>query len=76
VGFALFGPIAWDAALIVGGACMLGGVAGVRVARRLRASLLRAIVVVFGVAVVLIVPSLAWLYLLQQHGTLEERPAP
>ncbi|MEA2190134.1 MAG: uncharacterized protein QOI73_255 [Solirubrobacteraceae bacterium] len=51
VGFALFGPIAWDAALIVGGACMLGGVAGVRVARRLRASLLRAIVVVFGVAV-------------------------
>jgi cytochrome bd ubiquinol oxidase subunit II len=34
-----------------------------------------SIVVVFGVAVVLIVPSLAWLYLLQQHGTLEEPPA-
>jgi len=51
VGFALFGPIAWDAALIVGAACLLGGVAGVRVARRLSAALLRAIVVVFGVAV-------------------------
>jgi cytochrome d ubiquinol oxidase subunit II len=34
-----------------------------------------SIVVVFGVAVVLIVPALAWLYLLQQQGTLEEPPA-
>ena len=51
VGFALFGPIAWDAALIVGCACLAGGVAGVRVARRLSAPLLRGVVVVFGVAV-------------------------
>ncbi len=49
--FALFGPIAWDAALIVGAACLLGGVAGVRIARRLSAPLLRGLVVVFGVAV-------------------------
>jgi uncharacterized protein len=47
--FALFGPIAWDAALIVGAASMLGGVAGVRVARRLPAPLLRGVVIVFGV---------------------------
>jgi uncharacterized protein len=50
-GFALFGPIAWDAALIVGGACLLGGVAGVRVARRLPAPVLRGVVIVFGCAV-------------------------
>jgi uncharacterized membrane protein YfcA len=50
-GFALFGPIAWDAALIVGGACLLGGVAGVRVARRLPAPLLRGVVVAFGTVV-------------------------
>jgi uncharacterized protein len=50
-GFALFGPIAWDAALIVGGACLLGGVAGVRVARRLPAPLLRGVVIAFGTTV-------------------------
>lgn len=50
-GFALFGPIAWDAALIVGGACLLGGVVGVRVARRLPAPLLRGVVIAFGASV-------------------------
>ena len=54
VGFALFGPIAWDAALIVGVACLGGGVAGVRVARRLSAALLRGVVVVYGVAVAIV----------------------
>ncbi len=51
LGFALFGPIAWDAALVVGVACLAGGVAGVRIARRLPAPVLRAIVIAFGVAV-------------------------
>lgn len=51
VGFALFGPIAWDAALVVGGACLLGGMAGVHVARRLAPALLRGLVIAFGVAV-------------------------
>jgi uncharacterized membrane protein YfcA len=51
VGFAIFGPIAWDAALIVGVASLLGGVAGVRVARRLPAPVLRGVVIVYGVAV-------------------------
>jgi uncharacterized membrane protein YfcA len=50
-GFALFGPIAWDAAAVVGAASLAGGAAGVRVARRLPAPLLRSGVVVFGVAV-------------------------
>jgi uncharacterized membrane protein YfcA len=53
IGFALFGPIAWDAALIVGAASLAGGAAGVRVARRLPAPLLRGVVVVFGVGVAL-----------------------
>jgi uncharacterized membrane protein YfcA len=54
VGFALFGPIAWDAAMIVGVACLGGGVAGVRVARRLSAALLRGVVVAYGVAVAIV----------------------
>jgi uncharacterized membrane protein YfcA len=49
VAFALFGPVAWDAALIVGAACLAGGLGGVRLARRLSARLLRAAVIVYGV---------------------------
>jgi uncharacterized membrane protein YfcA len=51
LGFALFGPIAWDAALVVGATNLAGGAAGVHVARRLPAPLLRRVVVAFGVAV-------------------------
>ncbi|MEY2516616.1 MAG: uncharacterized protein QOJ89_3974 [bacterium] len=51
IGFAAFGPVAWDAALIIGATCLFGGVAGARIARRLPAPLLRAVVIVFGVAV-------------------------
>jgi uncharacterized membrane protein YfcA len=53
-GFALLGPVAWDAALIVGAACLPGGVAGVRVARRLSAAVLRGVVIAFGVAVAVV----------------------
>ncbi len=53
-GFALLGPIAWDAALVVGVACLPGGVAGVRVARRLSAAVLRGVVIAFGVAVAIV----------------------
>jgi uncharacterized membrane protein YfcA len=49
--FALFGPIAWDAALIVGAASLAGGAAGVRVARRLPEPVLRAVVITYGVGV-------------------------
>jgi uncharacterized protein len=51
LGFALFGPIAWDAALVVGAASLAGGAAGVRVARRLPERLLRGLVVALGVGV-------------------------
>jgi len=54
VGFAIFGPIAWDAAAIVGVTCLLGGVAGVGVARRLPAAILRAVVIVYGVSVAIV----------------------
>jgi uncharacterized membrane protein YfcA len=49
--FAIFGPIAWDAAAVVGLANLAGGQVGVAVARRLDARVLRAVVVVFGVGV-------------------------
>jgi uncharacterized membrane protein YfcA len=51
VAFALFGPIAWDAALLIGAASLVGGGAGVRVARRLPAPVLRAAVITYGVGV-------------------------
>ena len=54
VGFAILGPVAWDAALVVGAACLPGAVAGVRVARRLPAAVLRAVVVAYGVAAALV----------------------
>ncbi|MGH2841549.1 MAG: TSUP family transporter, partial [Solirubrobacteraceae bacterium] len=56
-GFALFGPIAWDAALVVGAACLVGGAAGVHLARQMPAHGLRAVVIAYGViaAVVLLV---------------------
>ena len=53
-GFALFGPIAWDAALIVGAACLLGGAFGVHLARRLPAHVLRAVVIAYGVGVAIV----------------------
>ncbi len=51
VAFAIFGPIAWDAALVVGAASLAGGAAGVRVARQLPAPVLRGVVIAYGVAV-------------------------
>ena len=52
--FAVFGPVAWDAAAIVGASCLLGGAAGVSVARRLPASVLRAVVIAYGVSVAIV----------------------
>jgi uncharacterized membrane protein YfcA len=51
VGFALFGPVAWDAAAIVGVTCLAGGAAGVGAARRLPAPVLRSLVIAYGVSV-------------------------
>jgi uncharacterized membrane protein YfcA len=52
--FVIFGPIAWEAALIVGATSLVGGAAGVRVARLLPARVLRAGVVTYGVAVAIV----------------------
>jgi uncharacterized protein len=49
--FALFGPVVWEAAAIMAAASFLGGQGGVRIARRLPPSVLRAVVIVFGTGV-------------------------
>jgi uncharacterized membrane protein YfcA len=51
LGFALFGPVAWDAAAIIGVTCLAGGAAGVGAARRLPAPVLRGVVIAYGVGV-------------------------
>jgi uncharacterized membrane protein YfcA len=51
VGFGLFGPVAWGAVAVVGPASLAGGVLGSRLARRISATVLRRIVVVWGTAV-------------------------
>ena len=52
--FALFGPVKWGAAAVMAAASLLGGQAGVVLARRLDDRLLRAVVVAFGVAVAVV----------------------
>ena len=54
VAFAVFGPVAWDAAAIVGATCLIGGAAGVGVARRLPAAVLRGVVIAYGVVVAIV----------------------
>jgi uncharacterized membrane protein YfcA len=54
VGFALFGPVAWDAAAIVGVTCLAGGAAGVGAARRLPAPVLRGLVIAYGISVAIV----------------------
>ncbi|HVF78773.1 MAG TPA: sulfite exporter TauE/SafE family protein [Solirubrobacteraceae bacterium] len=54
VGFALFGPVAWDATAIIGVTCLAGGALGVSVARRLSAAVLRGAVIAYGVVVALV----------------------
>jgi uncharacterized membrane protein YfcA len=49
--FAVFGPVAWGAAGIMAASSLLGGQAGVTLARRLRPAALRAAVLVFGTGV-------------------------
>ena len=51
VGFALFGPVSWTAALIVAPASFAGGIGGAKIAQRLNPKVLRISIVVFGVAV-------------------------
>jgi uncharacterized protein len=52
--FALFGPVKWGAAAVMAVASLVGGQAGVGLARRLDDRVLRAVVVAFGVAVAVV----------------------
>jgi uncharacterized membrane protein YfcA len=51
IAFALFGPVEWVAVAVAAPACLAGGYAGARVARRMPVQALRAVIVVFGVVV-------------------------
>ena len=52
--FAIFGPVHWGAALTLAPATVIGGYAGARLARRLPAPLLRALIVAFGTVIGLV----------------------
>ena len=51
VAFGLFGPVAWEAVLVIAAASLAGGFLGARVARRIPSAVLRAAVVLYGVGV-------------------------
>lgn len=57
LGFVLLTPVAWDAALIVGPAALVGGVVGARLAQRVSDRVLRVGIVAYGVAAAI------WLFL-------------
>lgn len=52
--FAVFGPVDWAAAAILAPATIVGGYAGAKLARRLPARVLRALIVTFGTAIGLV----------------------
>jgi len=54
ISFAAFGPVEWGAAAITAAASLGGGQAGVVLARRLPANVLRGVVVAFGVGVAVV----------------------
>ena len=49
--FAVFGPIAWGPAAVMAATSLVGGQAGVALARRMKPGPLRALIVAFGVGV-------------------------
>jgi uncharacterized membrane protein YfcA len=54
VAFGVFGPVAWEAVLVIAATSLTGGYLGARVARRIPSVLLRAGVVLYGVGVSLV----------------------
>ena len=51
VAFGLFGPVAWEAVLVIAVTALAGGFLGARIASRIPSTLLRALVVGYGVVV-------------------------
>lgn len=54
VAFGIFGPVAWEAVLVIALASLSGGYVGGRLAGRIPSAALRAVVVVYGVVVALV----------------------
>ena len=54
VAFGIFGPVAWDAVVVIASASLVGGYGGARVARRIPATALRVGVVLYGVTVAVV----------------------
>jgi uncharacterized membrane protein YfcA len=54
VGFVLFGPVAWTAALVIGAASLVGGWLGVSAVRRLPSTALRWTIIAYGVTVAIV----------------------
>ena len=54
VAFGLFGPVAWEAVLVIAAASLTGGYVGGRVAGRIPSGALRAAVVAYGVVVAVV----------------------
>ncbi|MGX6601806.1 sulfite exporter TauE/SafE family protein [Micromonosporaceae bacterium Da 78-11] len=52
--FAIFAPVDWGAALTLAPATIIGGYAGAKLARRLPASVLRLVIVIFGTVIGLV----------------------
>ena len=51
VAFGLFGPVAWEAVLVIAVTALAGGFLGARIASRIPSTLLRTLVVLYGVVV-------------------------
>ena len=51
VAFGLFGPVAWEAVLVIAVTALAGGFLGAKLASRIPSALLRALVVLYGVVV-------------------------
>jgi uncharacterized membrane protein YfcA len=51
IAFALLGPVQWTVVAVAAPGCLVGGYLGARVARRMPAGALRAVIVVFGLGV-------------------------
>jgi uncharacterized membrane protein YfcA len=49
--FAIFGPVNWAAVAVVAPATLIGGYAGARLVRRLPPAVLKAVIVIFGTAI-------------------------
>lgn len=60
VWFALFGPVAWAPAAVMAAGSLSGGYLGVGVARRLGKNWLRAVVIIYGVVVAVVLLERLW----------------